>query len=182
MGVMEQRLPAPARARAGARRTLDPERLGSYIDRLYRAAWAMTGSREDADDLVQETYTRVLARPRLLHSEDDLGYLLCALRNTHRALIRTQGRRPRTAPLLEERDPVEGRTSVEPHAALEARDVFRFIASLPEDFRDVVTAVDVVGLSYEETAHALSIPAGTVMSRLYRGRRRVVGLVEGRPT
>jgi RNA polymerase sigma-70 factor (ECF subfamily) len=177
---MEQRLPAPARAHAGARRTLDPERLGRYIDRLYRAAWAMTGSREDADDLVQETYTRVLARPRLLHSDDDLGYLLCALRNTRRALIRTQGRRPRTAPLVEERDPVEGRTSLEPHAALEARDVFRIIASLPDAFRDVVTAIDVLGLSYEETAHALDIPAGTVMSRLYRGRRRVVSLVEGR--
>jgi RNA polymerase sigma-70 factor (ECF subfamily) len=176
---MEERRRMPTRARVGARRELDPERLGAYIDRLYRAAWAMTGSREDADDLVQETYTRVLARPRHLHSEDDLGYLLSAMRNTHRALIRTQGRRPRTAPLLEERDPVEERTSVEPHAALEARNVFRVIASLPEAFRDVVTAVDVVGLSYEEAAHALSIPAGTVMSRLYRGRRRVVSLVEG---
>ena len=142
----------------------------------------MTGSREDADDLVQETFARVLARPRLLHSEDDLGYLLGALRNTFRAEIRTKGRRPRTAPLVEERDPVEERTSVEPHAALEARDVFRVIASLPETFRDVVTAVDVVGLSYEETAHVLSIPAGTVMSRLYRGRQRVVSLVEGRPS
>jgi RNA polymerase sigma-70 factor (ECF subfamily) len=181
MGVIEERLPAPAHARVGARRRLDPQRLGAYIDRLYRAAWAMTGSREDADDLVQETYTRVLARPRLLHSDDDLGYLLCALRNTYRAQLRSQGRRPRTAPLVEERDPVEERTSVEPHAALEARDVFRMIASLPEDFRDVVTAIDVVGLSYEETAHALGIPAGTVMSRLYRGRRRVVSLVEGSP-
>jgi len=179
MGIMEERRRMPTRARVGARRKLDPQRLGAYIDRLYRAAWAMTGSREDADDLVQETYMRVLARPRLLHSEDDLGYLLCALRNTYRAQIRTQGRRPRTAPLLEERDPVEERTSVEPHAALEARDLFRMIASLPEDFRDVVTAIDVVGLSYEETAHALNIPAGTVMSRLYRGRRRVVRLVEG---
>jgi RNA polymerase sigma-70 factor (ECF subfamily) len=175
---MEEPLPAPARERAGARRRLDPQRLGAYIDRLNRAAWAITGSREDADDLVQETYTRVLARPRLLESEDDLGYLLGALRNTHRTLIRTQGRRPRTAPLLEERHAVEARTSVVPHAALEARDVFRIIASLPEEFRNVVTAIDVVGLSYKETAHVLNIPAGTVMSRLSRGRRRIVSLVE----
>ena len=61
---------------------LDPARLGDHLDRLYRAAWALSGSREDAEDLVQETYARVLARPRLLRNEDDLGYLLRALRNT----------------------------------------------------------------------------------------------------
>src|ERR1044072_7387421 len=59
---------------------LDPDRLGDHIDRLYRAAWALSGSREDAEDLVQETYARVLSRPRLLRREDDLGYLLRAPR------------------------------------------------------------------------------------------------------
>jgi RNA polymerase sigma-70 factor, ECF subfamily len=53
--------------------TLDPARLGDHLDRLYRAAWALCGSREDAEDLVQETYARVLSRPRLLRNEDDLG-------------------------------------------------------------------------------------------------------------
>ena len=47
-------------------RELDPERLGDHIDRLYRAAWAMCGSREDAEDLVQETYAQVLRKPRRL--------------------------------------------------------------------------------------------------------------------
>ena len=55
-------------------RTLDPARLGDHLDRLYRAAWALCGSREDAEDLVQETYAHLLARPRLLRNEDDLGY------------------------------------------------------------------------------------------------------------
>src|SRR3954449_8974226 len=59
--------------------TLDPARLGDHLDRLYRAAWALCGSREDAEDLVQETYARLLARPRLLRKEDDLRYLLPAL-------------------------------------------------------------------------------------------------------
>jgi Sigma-70 region 2 len=54
-------------------RPLDPAALGDHLDRLYRAAWALCGSREDAEDLVQETYARVLARPRLLRNEDDLG-------------------------------------------------------------------------------------------------------------
>ena len=57
-------------------RQLDPEALGDHIDRLYRAAWGLCGSREEAEDLVQETFERVLRRPRFLHSEDDLGYLL----------------------------------------------------------------------------------------------------------
>ena len=43
-------------------RPLDTARLGDHLDRLYRAAWALSGSREDAEDLVQETYARVLKR------------------------------------------------------------------------------------------------------------------------
>ena len=76
-------------------RTLDPARLGDHLDRLYRAAWALCGSREDAEDLVQETYARVLAGPRLLRNEDDLGYLLRALRNTF--LNRAEDREPSAA-------------------------------------------------------------------------------------
>src|SRR5919199_4780506 len=70
-------------------RVLDPAALGDHVDRLYRAAWALCGSREDAEDLVQDTFARVLAKPRLLRNDDDLGYLLRVLRNTfvsrHRA-------------------------------------------------------------------------------------------------
>ena len=80
-------------------RTLDPTRLGDHLDRLYRAAWALCGSREDAEDLVQETYARLLARPRLLRSDDDLGYLLRALRNTFLNQKRTERRRLRASPL-----------------------------------------------------------------------------------
>src|SRR5918912_135678 len=83
-------------------RELDPNRLGDHIDRLYRAARAMCGSREAAEDLVQDTYARVLARPRFLRSEDDLGYLLRVLRNTFVSGRRTAGRRPREEELGEE--------------------------------------------------------------------------------
>src|ERR671936_3163344 len=54
-------------------RTLDPSSLGDHIDRLFRAAWALSGSRVDAEDLVQETFARVLAKPRRIRNEDDLG-------------------------------------------------------------------------------------------------------------
>jgi RNA polymerase sigma-70 factor, ECF subfamily len=159
--------------------SLDPARLGDQVDRLYRAAWALCGSREDAEDLVQETYARVLARPRLLRNEDDLGYLLRALRNAFLNRRRAESRRPPPAPLPDDLDLVQDPYAREPQAALAAGELYRAIAALPDDFRDVLVAVDVTGLSYEETARALRLREGTVMSRLYRARRQVIRRIEG---
>ena len=161
-------------------RPLDPARLGDHLDRLYRAAWALCGSREDAEDLVQDTYARVLARPRLLRNEDDLGYLLRALRNTFLNQKRTASRRPRPGPLPTSSTSSPTRRRAEPQAALEARELYAAVASLPDDFRDVLVAVDVTGLSYKEAARALRIREGTVMSRLYRARQQVVRRDRGR--
>jgi RNA polymerase sigma-70 factor (ECF subfamily) len=160
-------------------RILDPVRLGDHLDRLYRAAWALSGSREDAEDLVQETYARVLSRPRLLRNEDDLGYLLRALRNTFLNQKRAERRRLRPDALPEQLDLVADPHAREPETALEARELYGAIAALPEDFRDVLVAVDVTGLSYKEAARALRIREGTVMSRLYRARQQVVRRIEG---
>ena len=169
---------APA-ARPPVERTLDPARLGDHLDRLYRAAWALCGSRQEAEDLVQETYARVLARPRLLRHEDDLGYLLRAMRNTFLNQRRTESRRVRAGPLPEALDLVADPRAREPQAALEASELYAAIASLPDDFRDVLVAVDVTGLSYKEAARALRIREGTVMSRLYRARQAVVRRLTG---
>jgi len=155
-------------------RTLDSSRVGDHLDRLYRAAWALTGSREDAEDLVQDTYTRVLARPRLLRNEDDIGYLLRALRNTFLNQKRAESRRLRPDPLPDELGLVADPWAREPSEALEAAELYEAIAALPEDYRDVLVAVDVSGLSYKEAARALRIREGTVMSRLYRARQQVV--------
>ena len=160
-------------------RTLDPARLGDHLDRLFRAAWALSGSREDAEDLVQETYARVLARPRLLRNDDDLGYLLSVLRNTFLTQKRTESRRLRPGPLPDEPDLLADPKAPDPQAALEAGEVYAAVSALPEDFRDVLVAVDVAGLSYRETARALKIREGTVMSRLYRARQQVVRRIEG---
>jgi RNA polymerase sigma-70 factor (ECF subfamily) len=160
-------------------RELDPARLGDHVDRLYRAAWALTGSREDAEDLVQDTYVRVLSRPRFLRREDDLGYLLRVLRNTFLNAQRTRSRRPRTSSLPEGADFVEQRGATQPERAFEAREVYEAIAALPDEFRDVLVAVDVAGLSYREAADALGTREGTVMSRLYRARQQIVRRVEG---
>jgi RNA polymerase sigma-70 factor (ECF subfamily) len=159
-------------------RTLDPARLGDHLDRLYRAAWALCGSREDAEDLVQETFARLLARPRFLRREDDIGYLLRALRNTFLSQKRTESRRLRPGPLPDQLDLVADPQALQPDAALEAGELYAAIAALADDFRDVLVAVDVAGLSYREAAHALRIREGTVMSRLYRARQQVVRRLE----
>ena len=160
-------------------RRLDPRAMGDHLDRLYRAAWAFCGTREDAEDLVQETFARVLAKPRMLRREDDLAYLLRALRNVFLTQRRTESRRPRTVPLPDEAVLAERRVAGDPEAAYAAREVYAAVAALPDDFRDVLVAVDVAGLSYKEAARALRIREGTVMSRLHRGRRQVVRALEG---
>ena len=160
-------------------RSLDPARLGDHLDRLYRAAWALSGSREDAEDLVQETYARVLSRPRLLRNDDDLGYLLSALRNTFLNVKRTESRRLQPAPLPDRLDLVADPRATQPQAALEAAELYAAIAALPDDFRDVLVAVDITGLSYKEAARSLRIREGTVMSRLFRARQQVVRRIDG---
>lgn len=160
---------------------LDPERLGDHLDRLYRAAWGLCGSREDAEDLVQETYAQVLSRPRLVRADDDIGYLLRVLRNTFISSRRTASRRPVKAagPPVEELDLADPGGAWQPADAAEAREVYAAIAALPADFRDVLVAIDVAGLSYAETARALRTREGTVTSRLYRAREQVARTLRG---
>jgi RNA polymerase sigma-70 factor (ECF subfamily) len=109
----------------------------------------------------------------VLRNDDDLGYLLRALRNTFLTQKRTKNRRLRTDPLPEQLDLVADPHAREPQAALESAELYAAIATLPEDFRDVLVAVDITGLSYKEAARALRIQMGTVMSRLYRARQQV---------
>jgi RNA polymerase sigma-70 factor, ECF subfamily len=77
-------------------RVLDPVSLADYIDQSYRAAWALRGSKHDAEDLVQATFAEVLKRPRRLRDSDDLGYLLRMLRSTFFDAYRAAVRRPAT--------------------------------------------------------------------------------------
>jgi RNA polymerase sigma-70 factor (ECF subfamily) len=161
-------------------RVLDPAGLGDHVDRLFRAAWAMCGSREDAEDLVQETFARVLAKPRRVRNDDDLGYLLSVLRNTFVSRHRAARRRPPTVPMPDRFEPVDPSLASRPEAAVQARQVFTEIAALPDVFRDALVAVDVMGLSYAEAAGALGTKEATITSRLYRARAQVARGMEPR--
>jgi RNA polymerase sigma-70 factor, ECF subfamily len=159
-------------------RHLDPDALGDHVDRLFRAAWSLCGSREEAEDLVQETFARVLRKPRVLHSDDDIGYLLRVLRNTYFSQRRAAARRPQTTALPDDLDLVEDRNAIQPEARLEAAELYATISALPDDFRDALIAVDVVGLSYREAARALHVREATVTTRLHRARQRVAKSIQ----
>jgi RNA polymerase sigma-70 factor, ECF subfamily len=115
----------------------------------------------------------VLRKPRLLRSDDDLGYLMRVLRNTFYSRHRSDSRRPRTTELAEHEEIPEQRPRAAPEAILESREVIAAVARLPEPYRETVAAVDLAGLSYKEAARALGTREGTIMSRLYRGRSLV---------
>jgi RNA polymerase sigma-70 factor (ECF subfamily) len=154
-------------------RTLDPQSLTQHVDRLYRAAWALCGSREDAEDLVQETFARVLARTRVLSGDDELYYLMRVLRNTFFTSRRTASRRPVTVATLDDVVAADPRQLGQPERALEMRELYANIADLPEDRRLVLVAVDVLGLSYKEAARALRVREATITTRLFRARKQL---------
>ncbi|MCW3013733.1 MAG: polymerase sigma factor [Solirubrobacterales bacterium] len=154
-------------------RILDAATLGDHADRLYRAAWALCGSRADAEDLVQETFARVLAKPRRVRAQDDLGYLLQALRNTFLTFRRAAARRIVPVDAPDGFEPVDLSRARQPEGALEVHEVFTHIAGLTDGFRDALVAVDVVGLSYAEAAELLGVKEATITSRVYRARLQV---------
>ena len=101
----------------------------------------------------------VLKRPRLLRSDNEIGYLLRALRNTHANRYRVAARRPaRRQPYEDDAPPVAD-------SRINAHDIMRAIASAPTPFRDGVIAVDLVGLSYREAARSLHTREATITTR-----------------
>ncbi len=164
-----------------ARRLAASQRLPDQVDRLHRAASALCGSPHDAEDLVQETFARVLARPRRLHRGDELPYLLGALRNTHLTALRTQQRRPSTIELPADESETMRSALADPEIALEQQELLATIAALPDDFRQTLIAVDLVGLSYREAGRLLGVREATITTRLYRARQRIAGTLSTPP-
>jgi RNA polymerase sigma-70 factor, ECF subfamily len=162
-------------------RTLDPQSLTKHVDRLYRAAWALCGSREDAEDLVQETFARVLSRPRVLQGDDELYYLMRVQRNTFLTSLRTASRRPVKGAVIEDVVAADPRPTNRPEQAYEVQEVYEAISRLPDNFRMALVAVDVLGLSYREAARALRVRESTLTTRVFRARKQVAAGLTGEP-
>jgi RNA polymerase sigma-70 factor (ECF subfamily) len=152
---------------------LDPNLISEHLELLHRVARRLCRSREDAEDLVQDTLAAVLKRPRLLRSDDARGYLVRALRNTHAAHYRAAVVRPATVSLLESH--MQDYVSQAPPVG--ARELMEAISSAPKPYRDAVLAIDVIGLSYRQAARRLRTRETTVTTRVHRGRKHVRPLI-----
>ena len=128
---------------------------------------------------MQETFAHVLRKPRFLRSEDDLGYLLRVLRNTYVSTRRRAERRPQESQLDEDAPLPDPRRAGQPEAQLERRELYAAVAGLPDNFRDALVAVDLVGLSYREAARMLRVREATLTTRLHRGRRALGEALRG---
>jgi len=150
-------------------------------DQVYRVARHLAGSREEADDLVQEMYARAFRSWRSYQPGTNLrAWLLRILTNLNIDRGRRQQRAPQTQALeandyylydkLAESDggPTDEERVVE---RLSQDDIVSALSAVPHDFRDVIVLVDIGDFSYQDAAQILDIPIGTVMSRLHRGRR-----------
>ena len=153
---------------------LNPITAAEHRSRLLEVALSLCGSRHLAEDLTQETYARVLAKPRSLRDGAVFPYLVRSLRNVCKDHWRSEQRRPVVIGELDPEDP-SLRTDRGPQEQVIAAEIYQEVAKLPEEFRRVVAAVDIVGMSYAQTAGTLQIPPGTVMSRLSRARVQLAG-------
>jgi RNA polymerase sigma-70 factor, ECF subfamily len=172
-----QRLATEARDRV----RFEEEAL-ELADQVYRVARRLVGSREEAEDLMQETYARAFRSWRSYTPGTNLrAWLLRILTNLNIDRGRRRQRTPEMQPLeegdyflynrLEEasREPPSDQDLVVDR--LSQDDVVSALSAVPHDFRDVVVLVDIGDFTYQDAAQILDIPIGTVMSRLHRGRR-----------
>jgi RNA polymerase sigma-70 factor (ECF subfamily) len=155
----------------------DADRLiATESPRLRRYAWALTGDRAAADDLVQDCLERAWSRLHLWRRGSNLrAWLFTILHNIYVNDVRRRMRRPVVVPLTDAAVP----PAVPPTQdhGIEVANVAAALSRLPEDQRAALLLVGLEELSYREAAAALGIPAGTLMSRLHRGRERLRGLL-----
>ena len=150
-------------------------------DQVYRVARHLASSREDAEELMQETYARAFRSWRSFTPGTNMrAWLLRILTNLNIDRGRRQQRAPQMQPLeandyflydklAENGDGVSDEEQVVER--LSQDDIVSALSAVPHDFRDVLVLVDLGDFSYADAAQILDIPVGTVMSRLHRGRR-----------
>ena len=179
---MAETSPDATRIAAEARdRVRFEEEALALADQVFRVARHLASSRDEAEDLVQETYARAFRSWRSYTPGTNLrAWLLRILTNLNIDRGRRSQRAPQTTALeandyylydkLAESD---GSESDEDRVVerLSQDDIVTALSAVPHDFRDVIVLVDIGDFSYQDAANILDIPIGTVMSRLHRGRR-----------
>ena len=156
--------------------------IEQQIPRLRRYARALTRNRERADDLVQDTLSRALVKEQFWQPGTDLrAWLFTIMHNQNVNNVRRAVRESRMVD-MEQLSPMPATT--DPTASRQMFELERALAQLPLEQRQVILLVGLEGMSYEDAAGILSVPVGTVRSRLSRGRDTLRKLLdmEGRPS
>jgi len=179
--VSESRTEPQRLAQAASDRVRFEEEAIGLADQVYQVARRLVGTREEAEDLMQETYARAFRSWRSYTPGTNMrAWLLRILANLNIDRGRRQQRTPSSQPLEEgdyylyNRLESSSSENVDEERVIERLsqdDVVGALSEVPHDFRDVVVLVDIGQFSYQEAAQILDIPVGTVMSRLHRGRR-----------
>jgi len=155
-----------------------------YMNQLYAAALRYTKNPEDAQDLVQDTYAKAYTSFHQFEPGTNLkAWLYRVLTTTFINTYRKDQRRPQTSDSeLEDWQIAEASSHTSDQGKstedvvlenLPDSDIKKALAEIPEEFRMVVYLADVEGFSYKEIAEIVGVPAGTVMSRLHRGRKQL---------
>lgn len=151
-----------------------------HLDAVFRVARRMARDRDDAEDLVQETYVRAFAAFPSFRGGSARAWLVTICLNVARSEGRRARRRPHEVP-----ETAAAASAASPDdvyetvvASVERAAVARALARLPEEQRICVVLVDLGGLTAKEAADVLGCPRGTVLARVHRGRRRLAGLLE----
>jgi RNA polymerase sigma-70 factor (ECF subfamily) len=179
---MAEAPPDAARIAGEARdRVRFEEEALALSDQVFRVARHLANSREEAEDLVQETYARAFRSWRSYTPGTNLrAWLLRILTNLNIDRGRRSQRAPQTTPLeandyylYDKLASSDGAASDEERVVerLSQDDIVSALSAVPHDFRDAIVLVDIGDFSYQDAAQILDIPIGTVMSRLHRGRR-----------
>ncbi len=182
---------APRRVSSGRRRTLDdthPERdfervVLPLLPSAYNLARWLTRSAHDADDVVQEAFLRAYRFFPSFRGTDARAWVLTIVRNACWTFLRASRARESAAPLEELDEPADTAASAEEDLVRRAEGarLSRALDELPAEFREVLVLRELEELSYREIAEVVGIPAGTVMSRLCRARRRLQAALASAP-
>jgi RNA polymerase sigma-70 factor, ECF subfamily len=158
---------------------MESAEIVAHIPRLRRYARALAGDSHRADDLVQDTLERALAKFYLWrHGSDLRAWLFTIMHNIHANNVRADCAIPAQQSLDEDELNIPVRATQED--GLQVRDIQAALDCLPLEQREVLLLVGLEEMRYEEVAKVLSVPVGTVMSRLSRGREHLRQIMAGK--